>query len=805
MNKYDPVKTEAKWTKIWHQTNLNKTPEEVKDKFYNLVMFPYPSGNLHIGHWYNFAPADTLGRFSKMHGKDVLEPFGYDSFGLPAENAAIERGLMADKWTDQNIADMTLQMNKIGAMYDWDKTLKTSDPNYYKWTQWMFLKLFQDKKAYQKDGLVNWCPNDKTVLANEQVVNGECDRCGTTVERKNLKQWYFKTTAFADALIDDLDSIDWPDKIKEMQRNWIGRSVGAHINFAIDGSNEKLQVYTTRPDTIYGVTFMVVAPEHPLVGEITSEDQSEEVNNYIAEVGAKTNIDRMETKEKTGVFTGAYAVNPATNQNVPIWISEYVLMEYGTGAIMSVPAHDERDYEFAKKFGLEITQVIEGGSIEGQAHVSSGKLINSGEFDGMDSDEAKQKITTWLESKNIGQKQTNYRLRDWLISRQRYWGTPIPIIHCDNCGVVAVPEKDLPVVLPLDQKFGKDGRSPLLDNEDFLNVKCPDCGDDAKRETDTMDTFVDSSWYFLRYPNPQYLDGPFDPVAVKRWLPVDRYIGGAEHAVLHLMYARFFTKFLHSKGHLDFNEPFTKLINQGMIDGPDGKKMSKSKGNVINPDDYVDKYGADSVRMYLMFMGPYEDGGPWDPKRFEGTHRFVKKIWDMITSSYSEINVDSAVEAELESKLHKLIKKVTEDVPNVRFNTAIASMMEFVNYASSVKLKGEVSANQWNIVVNTFTKVLAPFAPFLAEELWEKLGNHESVHAQAWPLYDENLLKDDVLTIIIQINGKLRDEFLVNSEDAFYQDELERMAKEKLGDKLAGMEVIKTVVVPGKLVNFVVR
>ena len=805
MNKYDPVKTEAKWTKIWHQTNLNKTPEEVKDKFYNLVMFPYPSGNLHIGHWYNFAPADTLGRFSKMHGKDVLEPFGYDSFGLPAENAAIERGLMADKWTDQNIADMTLQMNKIGAMYDWDKTLKTSDPNYYKWTQWMFLKLFQDKKAYQKDGLVNWCPNDKTVLANEQVVNGECDRCGTTVERKNLKQWYFKTTAFADALIDDLDSIDWPDKIKEMQRNWIGRSVGAHINFAIDGSNEKLQVYTTRPDTIYGVTFMVVAPEHPLVGEITSEDQSEEVNNYIAEVGAKTNIDRMETKEKTGVFTGAYAVNPATNQNVPIWISEYVLMEYGTGAIMSVPAHDERDYEFAKKFGLEITQVIEGGSIEGQAHVSSGKLINSGEFDGMDSDEAKQKITTWLESKNIGQKQTNYRLRDWLISRQRYWGTPIPIIHCDNCGVVAVPEKDLPVVLPLDQKFGKDGRSPLLDNEDFLNVKCPDCGDDAKRETDTMDTFVDSSWYFLRYPNPQYLDGPFDPVAVKRWLPVDRYIGGAEHAVLHLMYARFFTKFLHSKGHLDFNEPFTKLINQGMIDGPDGKKMSKSKGNVINPDDYVDKYGADSVRMYLMFMGPYEDGGPWDPKRFEGTHRFVNKIWEMITSSYSEINVDSAVETELESKLHKLIKKVTEDVPNVRFNTAIASMMEFVNYASSVKLKGEVSANQWNIVVNTFTKVLAPFAPFLAEELWEKLGNHESVHAQAWPLYDENLLKDDVLTIIIQINGKLRDEFLVNSEDAFYQDELERMAKEKLGDKLAGMEVIKTVVVPGKLVNFVVR
>jgi len=805
MNKYDPVKTEAKWTKIWHQTNLNKTPEEVKDKFYNLVMFPYPSGNLHIGHWYNFAPADTLGRFSKMHGKDVLEPFGYDSFGLPAENAAIERGLMADEWTDQNIADMTQQMNKIGAMYDWDKTLKTSDPNYYKWTQWMFLKLFQDKKAYQKDGLVNWCPKDKTVLANEQVVNGECERCGTKVERKNLKQWYFKTTAFSDALIDDLDSIDWPDKIKEMQRNWIGRSVGAHINFAIDGSSEKLQVYTTRPDTIYGVTFMVVAPEHPLVEEITTEDQSEEVKNYISEVGAKTNIDRMETKEKTGVFTGAYALNPATNQNVPIWISEYVLMEYGTGAIMSVPAHDERDYEFAKKFGLEIAQVIEGGNIEDQAHVAIGKLINSSEFDGMDSDEAKQKIITWLESKNIGQKQVNYRLRDWLISRQRYWGTPIPIIHCNNCGVVAVPEKDLPVILPLDQKFGKDGRSPLLDNKDFLNVKCPECGADAKRETDTMDTFVDSSWYFLRYPNPHYQDGPFDPVAVKRWLPVDRYIGGAEHAVLHLMYARFFTKFLHSKGHLDFNEPFTKLINQGIIDGPDGKKMSKSKGNVINPDDYVDKYGADSVRMYLMFMGPYEDGGPWDPKRFEGTYRFVNKIWELVTSPYHQINVDTAVESELESKLHKLIKKVTKDVSDVRFNTAIASMMEFAKYAGLVKSKGEISANQWNIVINTLTKVLAPFAPFLAEEMWEKLGNHESVHAQAWPLYDEKLVKDDIITIVIQVNGKLRDEFIVNAEDAHYKDELERMAKEKLGEKLAEMDVIKTIVVPAKLVNFVVR
>jgi leucyl-tRNA synthetase len=804
MNKYDPIKTEAKWREIWQETVINKTPEEPRDKFYNLVMFPYPSGNLHIGHWYNFAPADTLGRFFKMHGKDVLEPFGYDSFGLPAENAAIQRGLMADKWTDQNIADMTKQMNKIGAMYDWNKTLKTSDPNYYKWTQWMFLKLFHDGKAYQKDGLVNWCPQDKTVLANEQVVNGECDRCGTTVERKNLKQWYFKTTDYAQDLIDGLDRIEWPEKIKEMQRNWIGRSEGAHVNFAIDGSSDKLEVYTTRPDTIFGATFMVIAPEHPLVDKITTDEKRNDVNRYVSEAGTKTNIDRMESKEKTGVFTGSYAVNPATNQNVPIWISEYVLMEYGTGAIMAVPAHDERDYEFAKKFGLEITQVIEGGE-DDSAHTGAGKMVNSGEFDGMDSEEAKRKITTWLESKNLGQRQVNYRLRDWLVSRQRYWGTPIPIIHCDSCGPVAVPEKDLPVILPLDQKFGEDGRSPLLDNEEFLNVKCPECDGEARRETDTMDTFVDSSWYFLRYPNPNYEDGPFDPLAVKKWLPVDRYIGGAEHAVLHLMYARFFTKFLHSHGYVDFDEPFVKLINQGMIDGTDGKKMSKSKGNVIDPDDYVDKYGADSVRMYLMFMGPYEEGGPWDPRRFEGTYRFVNKIWELVTAKYEESDLDSAVEAELESKLHKMIKKVTEDVPNVRFNTAIASMMEFVNFAGSVKSKGQISKSQWHIVISTLTKVLAPFAPYLSEELWELLGNDQSVHIQPWPKYDEKLVKDDVVTIVIQVNGKLRDEFAVEAENAHYPDELERMAKEKLGEKLQEMEVIKVIAVPGKLVNFVVR
>ncbi len=804
MNNYDPVKNEAKWRKIWQETDINKTSEEPKNKLYNLVMFPYPSGNLHIGHWYNFAPADTLARYSRMHGQDVLEPFGFDSFGLPAENAAIQRGLMADEWTNQNISDMTAQINKIGAMYDWSKTLQTSDPSYYKWTQWMFLKMFHEGKAYQKEALVNWDPVDKTVLANEQVVNGFADRSGAKVERKLLKQWFLKTTDYADALIDDLDKLDWPERIKDMQRNWIGRSVGAHIEFAIDNSNQKLDVYTTRADTIFGVTFMVVAPEHPLIETITTNSQSDAVKKYISDVGAKTNIDRMETKEKTGVFTGAFAVNPATNQNIPIWISEYVLMDYGTGAIMAVPAHDERDFEFASKFGLEITQVLSDESSEGTNHEADAKLINSGEFSGLDSASAKAKIVEWLETSKIGKSQTQFRLRDWLISRQRYWGTPIPIIHCEKCGVVAVPEADLPVELPLNQKFGEDGRSQLLDNKDFLNVKCPQCNGEAKRETDTMDTFVDSSWYFLRYPNPNYQAGPFDPVAVKQWLPVDNYIGGAEHAVLHLMYARFVTKFLHSQGYIDFDEPFMKLINQGMINGPDGKKMSKSKNNVINPDDYVDKYGADSVRMYLMFMGPYEDGGPWDPKRFEGTYRFINKIWELITSEYTEIQLDSIVEAELVSKLHRLIKKVTEDVQKIRFNTAIAAMMEFVNFAGTLKHKGQIPKEQWNVITSTFTKLLAPFAPYLSEELWELLNNEQSVHLQAWPKYDPNLCKDDVLTIVIQINGKLRDQFIVNIENAHSPVELERMAREKLGSRMDNLEVVKTIAVPGKLVNFVV-
>lgn len=803
MNKYDPIKTEAKWKKIWQETGLYKTPENPSSKFYNLVMFPYPSGNLHIGHWYNFAPADTLGRLAKMQGKDVLEPFGFDAFGLPAENAAIQRGLMADVWTNQNISHMQEQVDSIGAMYDWNKSVNTSSPDYYRWTQWIFLKLFHDGKAHQKEGLVNWCPNDKTVLANEQVVNGCCERCDTKVERKNLKQWYLKITDYADRLLNDLDELDWPERIKEQQRNWIGKSEGAMIGFAINGTAEKLDVFTTRPDTLFGVTFMVIAPEHPLAMQITTDENSDEVKKYIELAGTKTDIARMEEKDKSGVFTGSYAVNPATNEHIPIWISDYVLASYGTGAIMAVPAHDGRDYEFAKKYGLEIKQVIDGGSIEDSAHEAKGKLINSGKFDGKNSEEAKSLIIKWLESENIGKGQKQYRLRDWLISRQRYWGTPIPIIHCEACGVVPVPEKDLPVILPLKQKFGQDGRSPLSDHPDFTHVECPECGTDARRETDTMDTFVDSSWYFLRYPNPDYSDGPFDPVAVEKWLPVDRYIGGAEHAVLHLLYSRFFTKFLYDQGHIGFEEPFTKLVNQGMILGTDGNKMSKSKGNVIDPDDYVGKYGSDAVRVYLMFMGPYSEGGPWDPKRFEGSYRFINRAWELTTGGYEQKSDDTIKASELEAKLHKTIKKVGDDAHSIRFNTAISALMELVNFMVPLKNEGSIDKDQWHTAIATLILLLAPFTPFMAEEMWEVLGNTQSVHSQAWPKYDPSLVKDDVVTIIVQINGKLKDQFIINAEDAHYKDELERTAKEKLGDKLDHSSIIKTVIVPAKLVNFV--
>lgn len=1071
--KYNPIEIEPKWQEIWREAELYKTPEQPKNKFYNLVMFPYPSGNLHVGHWYNFAPADTLGRLARMQGKDVLQPLGYDAFGLPAENAAIKNDIPADEWTDQNTANFYKQYQRMGGMYDLSRVVDTSKPEYYKWTQWLFLQLFKAGKAVQRDGIVNWCPKDKTVLANEQVVHGECERCGTTIERKNLKQWYFTITDYADALLDDLDTLDWPDRVVQQQRNWIGRSKGAKVRFKvyedkpvyagkahsylmgannisdadlsnldivikektdtarkilipqaslkayeklisdkltpgfwneyidhetvflfknIDGKVDRIvltaetaseinslaekyaktsfgdpwkmlaenefyakqvpieiEVFTTRPDTIFGATFMVIAPEHPLVSTLTTDKHKAEVDQYIEWTGSRTDVDRMEAKEKTGVFTGSHVINPANGEEIPVWIADYVLMGYGTGAIMAVPAHDDRDYAFAKKYNLPIKKVIEpvtgepqvdpehrmsivalvhnprsdevlminwgaqggrlliGGGREADEDVvatatrevieetgysdikyirqterihhhyfahsknvarqiecvgvhfellsderiepqleadekgkfsvewvkaveaesvlqdelhkyvfdaflrdkvftDDGVVCNSGQFDGLETAKAKQEITAWLQQRGDGHETMNYRLRDWLISRQRYWGAPIPIIHCPTCGAVPVPEEELPVELPLGVKFDNTGRSPLQTHPDFVKTSCPQCHHtEARRETDTMDTFVDSSWYFLRYPNTQYVDGPFDPAAVKQWLPVDLYTGGVEHAILHLLYARFITKFLHEQKLIDFKEPFKQLINQGMILGPDGNKMSKSKGNVIDPLVYLEQYGSDALRLYLMFMGPWQDGGPWDARRFEGTYRFMQKTYDALSPGYLEQTVDDVVDTALTVQLHRFVKKVGDDIAATRFNTAIAALMEHMNALITIKRDGSVSATTWQTVVLTTIRLLAPLAPHLAEELWHDNDQEESVHLEVWPVYDPALLIEDVVTIAVQVNGKLRGEFMTTPGRV--PGAIEETAREENAKQgwTKDAQIIKVIVVPDRLVNFVVK
>ncbi len=812
MKNYDPAGNEAKWQKIWQETGINKTPIDPKRPFYNLVMFPYPSGDLHVGHWYNFAPADTLGRFAKMQGYDVLQPLGYDAFGLPAENAAIKNGIPADEWTDQNIKNFHSQYIKLGGMYDLDREINTSSPEYYRWTQWLFLQLFKAGKAVQKEAYVNWDPIDKTVLANEQVIDGYADRSGAKVERKLLKQWFFTITDFADDLIDGLKDLDWPQRVKQQQLNWIGKSNGALVRFPlIDSKKDYIEVYTTRIDTIYSGTFIVLAPEHPMAIKLATSQQKSEVEKYIEQAGSKTDVDRQEAKDKTGVFTGSYVSNPASGEKMPVWIADFVLGGYGTGAVFA-DAHDERDTEFAKKYGISLKTSIkpqDGHDIEKiesfeVCYSGDGIVYNSAQFDGLTSQQARVEITKHLSEQGLAEPKTQYRLRDWLISRQRYWGAPIPIIYCESCGVVPVPEKDLPVVLPLGQKFDKSGRSPLQ-NESFTSTKCPECGKEARRETDTMDTFVDSSWYYLRYPNTQYDKSAFDPEAVKTWMPVDRYMGGVEHAILHLLYARFITKFLHQQKMIDFDEPFKKLINQGMILGPDGNKMSKSKGNVLDPNEFIEKYGSDSLRMYLMFMGPYEDGGPWDPQRLEGMHRFINKVYDLVTEDYKAGQVNTITESELESRVHKLIKKVGQDLQQVKFNTAIASMMEFVNYAGGVKKSNSAGEQVWHESLRLFVVVLAPFAPYLAEELWQKLAGEQSVHLQAWPKYQESLVKDDVTTIVVQVNGKLRGEFVAVTGTGL--QELEDMAREldKSKNLTKNGEIVKVIVVPNRLVNFVVK
>ena len=802
MEKYNAGKIEKKWQKIWEKSGIYKVKDKVKGKknFYHLVMFPYPSGDLHIGHWYNFAPADVYARLKKMRGFNILSPIGFDAFGLPAENAAIKNKIHPRTWTYKNIANMRRQLKSIGAIYDWSREIITADPDYYKWTQWMFLKMYEAGLAYKRKTLANWCPKDQAVLANEQVIDGRCWRHpDTLVIQKNVDQWMFKITDYAEDLIKSLEKLDWPARTKLMQKNWIGKSEGAIIKFKISNLKSQksyIEVFTTRPDTLFGATYMVLSPDHPLVEEITAKEQKEKVRHYVVNAHLKTELERTSLeKEKTGVFTGSYATNPVNGEKIPIWISDYILMTYGTGAIMAVPAHDERDFEFAKKFNLPVIKVIEDGL-----------LINSGEFTGLESAEARKRIIGWLKNGKLGDFSTQYKIRDWIISRQRYWGVPIPIIYCKKCalrdpsrqGIVPVPDKNLPVKLPPLKNFKPvaGGKSPLARVKSFMNTKCPKCQGKATRETDTMDTFIDSSWYFLRYADSKNKKQFANKQKLNSWLPVNMYIGGAEHAVLHLLYSRFFVKALNDLGHLEFDEPFIALRHQGIILGIGGQKMSKSGGNVIDPDDLVEKYGADTIRIYLCFMGEYSQGGPWNPKGINGIKRFLDGIWNKISNIKYQISKSQSENEELRRLLHQTIKKVGEDIENFRFNTAISALMILWN-----ELKNQNFAKD---TAEIFLKLLSPFAPHFTEELWGKFGNKKSIHLENWPQYNEKFIKTEEYILVIQINGKMRDKIMVSKKIDRSQIEKLALGREAIKKYIANKEIKKIVFVPDKLINIVI-
>jgi leucyl-tRNA synthetase len=811
-DKYNPQEIEKKWQQRWAEDRLYEVAEDdPRPKWYALTMFPYTSGDLHIGHWYPMAPSDVHARYKRMLGYNVLHPMGFDAFGLPAENAAIKRGIHPFTWTMRNIENMRRQLKSIGAIYDWNREVITCLPEYYKWTQWFFLKLYEAGLAYRDRAPVNWCPQCQTVLANEQVVgDGVCERCETPVIRRDLEQWFFRITRYADELL-DFDGIDWPERIKIMQRNWIGKSHGTEISFGLDhpGVEEReIRVFTTRPDTTFGVTFMVLAPEHPLVARITSPDKRAEVAAYIEKSRRQSEIERLSTeKEKDGVFIGAYAINHLNGDRVPIWIADYVLLSYGTGAVMAVPAHDERDFAFAKKYDIPIPVVIappgwgEGELME--AYTGPGIMVNSGQFNGLTSEKGIEAVSEFLEQKGWGKRTVSYRLRDWLISRQRYWGAPIPITYCDKCGVVPVPEEDLPVLLPEDAEFRPTGESPLKYHEGFVNTTCPRCSSPAKRETDTMDTFMCSSWYFLRYASPHEDSSAFDAEKVKYWLPVDLYTGGAEHAVMHLLYARFFIKAIRDMGLVNFGEPFTRLFNQGtIISGK--RKMSKSRGNVINPDAYVAELGADAVRAYLMFVAPWEQGGEWNDSGISGISRWLNRLWNLVLGEYGRDGSDRGqAEAELVRVRHQTIKKVTEDLEKMRFNTMIATLMELTNYLG--KVSGMVSAMAWEESIKILLLLLAPACPHIAEELWQRTGHEYSIHNQSWPRWDEALARDEEVTLVVQVNGKVRDRVAVSA--SISEDEARKLASEQPRVKtyLEGKEIVNIIYVPGRLVNLVVK
>ena len=797
---------ESKWRKKWEETGLYKfRPERADKKLYVLEMFSYPSGaKLHAGHWYNYGPADTYARFKKMQGYEVFQPMGFDAFGLPAENYAIKTGIHPQDSTLKNIATMENQLKAIGAMYDWDYEVITCVPEYYKWTQWLFLQMYKHGLAYRKEAPVNWCPSCNTVLANEQVVQGECERCGSVVERKNLTQWFFKITDYAEELLRDLDKLDWPEKTKLMQKNWIGKSYGGEIEFAVKDSDVTFRVFTTRADTAFGVTYVVLAPESPLVDKIVKPECRAAVEEYRKNAAKTTEIDRLASnREKTGVLTGAYAINPVNGREVPILVADYVLASYGTGAVMGVAAHDERDYVFAKKLGLPIERVVKGvNGNDDLPFCDYGVMINSGEFDGMTSEEGKVAVIKKLEKEGKGALKTNYRLRDWLISRQRYWGAPIPMIHCEHCGAVPVPEEDLPVRLPYNVDFKPDGESPLVKCEEFMNVKCPVCGRPARRDPDTLDTFVCSSWYYLRYPDNKNAEKAFDREKIDRMLPVDKYIGGAEHACMHLLYARFFTKALRDMGYLDFDEPFLSLVHQGTILGSDGFKMSKSRGNVVSPDDSIEKYGADVFRMYLMFGFSYVEGGPWNDNGIESMAKFFDRVERLIRKGSGQDEVRASVDARerLDYVRNNTIKCVSADIENFSFNTAIARIMELVNAVYDYVNAGGATDTFFEDCRKDLVRLLAPFAPHFAEELWEILGQEYSVFNQPFPVCNEDALVLRKVELAVQVNSRIRAKVTVASDAT--REEIEKAALAALEGQLEGAPK-KIIVVPGRLVNII--
>ena len=816
VERYDSAAIEARWQERWASDGLYRTADHVdgRDNWYALTMFPYTSGDLHVGHWFAMAPSDALVRFRRMQGHNILFPMGFDAFGLPAENAAIKGGLHPRDWTYANVERMRGQLRRMGASFDWDREVITSDPSYYRWTQWWFAQLYRQGLAYRGEALVNWCPSCNTTLANEQVVDGKCERCDSVTEQRMMSQWFFRITNYAEELLANED-LDWPEHVKTMQRNWIGRSEGAEVSFALEQPTasgvDEIRVFTTRPDTLFGVTFMVLAPEHPLVKQLTTPRRRRAVEAYVQAAGRKTEIERQSTElTKTGVFTGAYCVNRLTGERVPVWVADYALATYGTGAVMGVPAHDQRDFDFATQYKLKVKVVIAPTTAKAYrkrltaAYVEPGYAVASGQFDGMPNVEMKSAVAHHLQERGWGSPKVTYRLRDWLISRQRYWGAPIPIVYCDDCGTVLVPDDQLPVELPYDVEFRPTGESPLALSEAFVNTSCPECGKPARRETDTLDTFMCSSWYFMRYADARNALEPVTRAAAEAWLPVDQYTGGSEHATMHLLYARFFYKFARDIGLVPGDEPFTRYFSQGQILGPDGRRMSKSRGNVVAPDDQVQRWGADCFRAYLMFLGPWEQGGPYDVDGIVGVSRWLNRLWTVVVDPPARLEGGPAA-TELRRAAHATLQRVTDDLSRYRMNTMIAALMELTNALQDARATGSVDKGAWDEATELLLLMLAPSAPHIAEELWARTGRPYSVHTQAWPAANAALAAQDRAEVAVQVNGRVRDrlELAVDADEATARAAAEALPK--VAEHLAGHEVVRVIYVPGRLLNIVVR